>query len=100
MPDGSHIGVHTSAEVLWADSNSRVPEVWWAEDSFSGWQLQQKLPEKYFEDEYQNVVSKHIPWPKVANLCFECLPLIDEHNKQHQKLIFIKRLLVFQECML
>jgi hypothetical protein len=36
----------------------------------------------FFEDSFGNIASKEIPCPRIANLLFDYLPLIDEHNKQ------------------
>jgi hypothetical protein len=41
----------------------------------------------YFEDEHGHVSYKEISRPKLANMIYEYLPLIDEHNKQRQDLL-------------
>jgi hypothetical protein len=39
----------------------------------------------YFEDDFGNVGSKEVSWPKLAHLLYDYLPLIDEHNKLRQR---------------
>ena len=47
----------------------------------------EKMYTSYFEDDYGNVSSKELCQPKIAHLLFDYLPLIDEHNKQRQKIL-------------
>ncbi len=50
-----------------------------------------KLYMSYFEDDFWNVGSKEVGHPKLAHLIYEYLPLIDKHNKQHQKILGLER---------
>jgi hypothetical protein len=50
-----------------------------------------KLYMSYFEDDFGNIGSKEISRPKLAHLIYDYLPLIDEHNKQHQKILGLER---------
>jgi len=45
----------------------------------------------YFEDDFGNVTTKEINRPRISNFLYEYLPLIDEHNKQQQNLLNLKR---------
>jgi hypothetical protein len=40
-----------------------------------------------FEDDFGNVDYKFLPRPQLAYFVFEYLPLIDNHNKQHQSIL-------------
>jgi hypothetical protein len=56
----------------------------------------------YFEDDFGNVSSKEVSWPKLPHLLYDYLPLIDEHNKQRQRFwvgaqVANKELLVCQQ---
>jgi hypothetical protein len=51
----------------------------------------EKMYMSYFEDDYGNVGSKEISRPKLAHLLYDYLPLIDEHNKQRQKILGLER---------
>ena len=44
-----------------------------------------------FEDEFGCVSYKDIPRPVFADLLYDFLPLIDEHNKQHQNILNLER---------
>ena len=44
-----------------------------------------------FEDEYGGVTFKDIQRPEIAEFLYQYLPLIDEHNKQRQKLLNLER---------
>jgi hypothetical protein len=44
-----------------------------------------------FEDDFGNVNYKFLPRPQLAHSIFEYLPLIDEHNKQHQAVLGLER---------
>jgi hypothetical protein len=45
----------------------------------------------HFEDDFGNVVHKAINRPEICHFLYEYLPLIDEHNKQHQNLLNLER---------
>jgi len=51
----------------------------------------EKMCLSYFEDDYGNVGSKERSCPKLAHLLYDYLPHIDEHNKQHQKILGLER---------
>jgi hypothetical protein len=57
----------------------------------SSTELSNKCYMKYFEDDYRNVGSKEVSHPKLAHLIYGYLPLIDEHNKQRQKILGLER---------
>jgi hypothetical protein len=44
-----------------------------------------------FEDDNGNVGSKENSCPELAHLFYDYLPLIDEHNKQQQKILGLER---------
>jgi len=46
---------------------------------------------RYFRDDYGNVGSKEISRPELVHLLYDYLPLIDECNKQDQKILGIER---------
>ena len=52
----------------------------------------------YFEDDYGNVSSKELCQPKIAHLLFDYLPLIDEHNKQQQKILGLEMKWPMRNC--
>jgi len=52
----------------------------------------------YFEDDYGNVGSKEISRPELAHLLYDYLPLIDEHNKQRQKILGLERKWPTRNC--
>jgi hypothetical protein len=52
----------------------------------------------YFEDDYGNVGSKEISQPVLAHLLYDYLPLIDEHNKQQQKILGLERKWPTRNC--
>jgi hypothetical protein len=45
----------------------------------------------HFEDDFGNVEHKAINRPAICHFIYEYLPLIDEHNKQRQNLLNLKR---------
>lgn len=57
-----------------------------------------KLYTSYFEDEFGNVGSKQILRPKIAHLLYEYLPLVDEHNKQRQKILALEKKWPTRDC--
>jgi len=57
-----------------------------------------KLYVSYFEDDYGNVGSKEICRPQLAHLLYNYLPLIDEHNKQRQKILGLERKWPTRNC--
>jgi hypothetical protein len=50
-----------------------------------------KLYMSYFEDDFRNVSSKEVSRLKLAHLIYDYLPLINEHNKQRQKILGLER---------
>jgi hypothetical protein len=52
----------------------------------------------YFEDDFRNVGSKEVSRPKLAHLLKDYLPLIDEHNKQRQKILGLERKWPTRNC--
>ena len=44
-----------------------------------------------FEDEFGNVSHKTIDRPELCHFLYEYLPLIDEHNKQRQRLLALEK---------
>jgi hypothetical protein len=58
----------------------------------------EKMYMSYFEDDYGNVGSKEINRPKLAHLLYDYLPLIDEHNKQRQKILGLERKWPTRNC--
>ncbi len=57
-----------------------------------------KLYMSYFEDDFGNVGSKEVSRPKLAHLIYDYLPLIDEHNKQRQKILGLERKWPTRNC--
>jgi hypothetical protein len=57
-----------------------------------------KMYMSYFEDNYGNVGSKEISRPELAHLLYNYLPLIDEHNKQRQKILGLENKWPTQNC--
>jgi hypothetical protein len=57
-----------------------------------------KLYTSYFEDKFGNVGSKQILRPKISHLLYEYLPLVDEHNKQRQKLLALEKKWPTMDC--
>jgi hypothetical protein len=57
-----------------------------------------KMHMSYFEDDFGNVGSKEVNWPKLAHLIYDYLPLIDEHNKQRQKILGLERKWPTRNC--
>ena len=51
-----------------------------------------------FEDEYGNVHEKQLPWPTIAHLLYEFLPLIDEHNKARQHALALEKCWLSKDC--
>jgi hypothetical protein len=51
-----------------------------------------------FEDDYGNVGCKEIQRPIIAHLLYNYLPLIDEHNKQHQGILGLERKWPTRQC--
>jgi len=47
----------------------------------------EKMYQSYFEDDYGNMGSKEKSHPELAHLLYDYLSLIDEHNKQRQKIL-------------
>jgi len=47
--------------------------------------------ESKFDDEWGRVNFKEILRPKMCHFLCECLPLIDEHNKQRQSLLALEK---------
>jgi hypothetical protein len=58
----------------------------------------EKMYMSYFEDDYGNVGSKEINRPELAHLLYDYLPLIDEHNKQRQKILGLERKWPTRNC--
>jgi len=58
----------------------------------------EKFYMSYFEDDYGNVGSKEVSRPKLAHLIYDYLPLIDEHNKQRQKILGLERRWPTRNC--
>jgi hypothetical protein len=58
----------------------------------------EKMYMSYFEDDYGNVGSKEISRPELAHLLYDYLPLIDEHNKQRQKILGLERKWPTRNC--
>ena len=57
--------------------------------------------EKYvssFEDEFGNVSHKTIERPELCHFLYEYLPLIDEHNKQRQRLLALEKSWPTRSC--
>jgi hypothetical protein len=52
----------------------------------------------YFEDDYDNVSSKEISRPELAHLLYDYLPLIDEHNKQRQRILGLEKRWPSRNC--
>jgi hypothetical protein len=52
----------------------------------------------YFKDDFSNVGSKKVSHPKFAHLIYDNLPLIDEHNKQRQKILGLERKRPTRNC--
>ena len=44
-----------------------------------------------YEDEYGNICHNEINRPEVIHFFYEFLPIIDEHNKQRQNILGLKR---------
>jgi hypothetical protein len=58
-----------------------------------------KLYTSYLEDDFGNLGSKEVNWPKLAHLIiYDYLPLIDEHNKQRQKILCLERKWPARNC--
>jgi hypothetical protein len=57
-----------------------------------------KLYMSYFEDDFGNVSSKDVSHLKLAHLIYDYLPLINEHNKQHQKILGLERKWPTRSC--
>jgi hypothetical protein len=51
-----------------------------------------------FEDEFGNVDFKMLPRPQVCHFLYEYLPLIDEHNKQRQSVLSLKKKWPTKDC--
>ena len=58
----------------------------------------EKMYVSYFEDDYGNVGSKEIRRPELAHLLYDYLPLIDEHNKQRQRILGLERKWPTRNC--
>jgi len=43
------------------------------------------------EDEWGNTTLKEIPRPDIVHFFYECVPLIDEHNKAQQSVIALEK---------
>ena len=50
-----------------------------------------QLYTSYFEDENGHVAFNEIQRPKLANMIYDHLPIIDEHNKQRQDILGLER---------
>jgi len=57
-----------------------------------------KLYMSYFEDDFRNVSSKEVSHLKLAHLIYDYLPLINEHNKQRQKILGLERKWPTRSC--
>jgi len=57
-----------------------------------------KLYMSYFEDDFRNVSSKEVSRLKLAHLIYDYLPLINEHNKQRQKILGLERKWPTRSC--
>jgi hypothetical protein len=51
-----------------------------------------------FEDEFGNVDFKMLPRPQLCHFLYEYLPLIDEHNKQHQYVLHLEKKCPTKDC--
>ena len=51
-----------------------------------------------FEDEFGNVSHKTIDRPELCHFLYEYLPLIDEHNKQRQRLLALEKSWPTRDC--
>ena len=58
----------------------------------------EKMYLSYFEDDYGNVSSKEISRPELAHLLYDYLPLIDEHNKQRQRILGLEKRWPTRNC--
>ena len=58
----------------------------------------ERMYTSYFEDDFGNVGSKEVSRPKLAHLLYDYLPLIDEHNKQRQKILGLERKWPTRNC--
>ena len=51
-----------------------------------------------FEDDFGNVTANEINRPRISNVLYEYLSLIDEHNKQGQNLLNLERNWTTKDC--
>jgi hypothetical protein len=58
----------------------------------------EKMYTSYFEDEFGNIACKEIPHPRIAQLLYDYLPLIDEHNKQQKSILGLERKWPTRKC--
>jgi hypothetical protein len=52
----------------------------------------------YFEDDFGNVGSKEVKCPELAHIVYDYLHLIDEHNKQRQRILGLERKWPTRNC--
>jgi len=52
----------------------------------------------HFEDEFGTICTWSIPQPSILEWVYDYLPLIDEHNKQRQNLLHLKKKWPTKNC--
>ena len=51
-----------------------------------------------YEDDFGNAQEKELPWPTVAHMLYEFLPLMDEHNKARQNALALEKCWLTKNC--